>query len=334
MWTVSALILVLGILAIAVLFWIFVPHPHLPLESLREENQRRLDRKQPVLWVEKAWEEDGYIETPYGLTHYYMLGPEDGERLVFVHGITAGSPCFPQFLEGLAEQGFRICTYDLFGRGFSDSPGVHYNEGLYVTQLYFVVSKLKWERCHLVGLSLGGGIAASFASQFPELIETLSLIAPAGLLEALPPIAHVLQTPFIGPIVWHALGRKILVTLSESNYKTSKIDENVRRTMAMTAYMVKHHPGLMRAYYSTVKHFPICGLDHRFAKLEKLLPGRVGVVWGNRDTVVPFYLLQKFTYLVPSARVFVLKGEGHSVCVENPKVCIEAVKEIVDSYHK
>ena len=71
-------------------------------------------------------------------------------------------------------------TYDLYGCGFSASPGVHYDEGLYTTHLLLTAQSLGWSKFHLVGLSLGGGIASSFSSQFPDMVLTLSLIAPAG----------------------------------------------------------------------------------------------------------------------------------------------------------
>ena len=266
-------------LGIALGCWLLVPHPAVPLGSLREVNARRRDAQLSVLWEEAAWPESGYVASPLGQTHYYFLGPLDGEPLVFVHGITAGSPCFPDLIEGLAAAGFRVMTYDLYGRGFSASPGVHYDEGLYTTQLLLTVRALGWSNFHLVGLSLGGGIASSFSSQFPDMVKTLSLIAPAGLLSGLPPVATLLQTPWIGPILWHGLGRKFIIRLSERNYVQAKTPSlQVKRTMAMTRYLVEHHPGVMRAYYSTVQHFPLCGMNETYRKLENLLSGRVGVV--------------------------------------------------------
>ena len=272
------LFLIAGGLGIALAWWLLVPHPAASLGSLKEVNARRRDADLSVLWEEAAWPESGYVESPLGQTHYYLLGPVDGQPLIFVHGITAGSPCFPDFIEGLAAAGFRVMTDDLSGRGFSASPGVHYDEGLYTTQLLLTAQSLGWSKFHLVGLSLGGGIASSFSSQFPDMVLTLSLIAPAGLLKGLPPVATLLQTPWIGPILWHGLGRKFLIRLSERNYiqamtgKTPSLQ--VKRTMAMTRYLVEHHPGVMRAYYSTVQHFPVCGMDGTYKKLENLFLAR------------------------------------------------------------
>lgn len=79
-------------------------------------------------------------------------------------------------------------TQDLFGRGYSDAPGdVEYDTRLFVTQILLVLasSRLAWTGeggLSVVGYSLGGGIAANFAAAFPHLVETLVLLAPAGLI--------------------------------------------------------------------------------------------------------------------------------------------------------
>lgn len=73
---------------------------------------------------------------------------------------------------------------DLYGRGYSDAPISSYNTNLYTTQLAFLMQYLKWEKANIVGLSMGGAIAASFTSQFPHLVdEGVGLIASAGLME-------------------------------------------------------------------------------------------------------------------------------------------------------
>lgn len=110
-------------------------------------------------WNVEHWKESVTRESnsPFGPTRYTLLGPENGPRLVFIHGITASACAFPEFIQGLADSGFRVLVYDLFGRGFSAAPAAQYNDSLYVTQLYFLCADLGWNSFHLVGSSLGGG---------------------------------------------------------------------------------------------------------------------------------------------------------------------------------
>jgi len=73
---------------------------------------------------------------------------------------------------------------DLYGRGYSDAPQTTYDVNLYTMQLALLMQYLKWDKAHIVGLSMGGGIAAAFVAQFPHLVdEGVGLIASAGLIE-------------------------------------------------------------------------------------------------------------------------------------------------------
>lgn len=79
---------------------------------------------------------------------------------------------------------------DFFGRGYSDAPlDVPYDDRLYTTQILLVLasSPLPWtgsSAFHLVGYSLGGALAASFAAYHPHLLRSLTLICPGGLVRA------------------------------------------------------------------------------------------------------------------------------------------------------
>jgi len=81
-------------------------------------------------------------------------------------------------------------SQDLFGRGFSDGIGdLPHDARLYTTQMLLALasSPLPWTGTNglrLLGYSLGGGVAVHFANSFPHLVESLVLLAPAGLIRA------------------------------------------------------------------------------------------------------------------------------------------------------
>ncbi|KAI7286961.1 putative alpha/beta hydrolase [Hortaea werneckii] len=130
------------------------------------------------------------VDTPYGNIRVYEWGPEDGRKILLVHGISTPCIALANLADSLVEKGCRVMLFDLFGRGYSDTPDPArhpQDTQLFSSQILCVLasSKLAWtgpNRFTLVGYSLGGGIGASFASYFPELVEGLVLIAPSGLL--------------------------------------------------------------------------------------------------------------------------------------------------------
>jgi pimeloyl-ACP methyl ester carboxylesterase len=110
--------------------------------------------------------------------------------VLFVHGISTSCVTLGRIAEGLVARGCRVLLFDLFGRGFSDGVGdLPHDERLYLSQMLFVLasSPLSWTgsdatAIRVVGYSLGGGIAVHFANAFPDLVESLVLLAPAGLI--------------------------------------------------------------------------------------------------------------------------------------------------------
>lgn len=129
------------------------------------------------------------VSTPYGTIRVFEWGPESGERVLLLHGI--GTPCLA--LGGMAAElvdagKCRVMLFDLFGRGYSDAPSdLPYDVRLYTSQILLVLasSNLPWtgdEGFHLVGYSLGGGITVSFATYFPYMLRSLTLVAGSGLI--------------------------------------------------------------------------------------------------------------------------------------------------------
>ncbi|KAH9909370.1 alpha/beta-hydrolase [Xylariomycetidae sp. FL2044] len=128
------------------------------------------------------------VATPYGNTRVYEFGPEDGRKVLMIHGISTSCMTLKDIARPLAEKGCRVMLYDIFGRGYSDAPAdVPYDTRLFITQILLVLasSPLSWtgsDGLNVIGYSLGGGIAASFAAAFPDMVQTLVLLAPAGLI--------------------------------------------------------------------------------------------------------------------------------------------------------
>ncbi|KAI1466798.1 alpha/beta-hydrolase [Daldinia caldariorum] len=128
------------------------------------------------------------VVTPYGNIRVYEFGPEDGRKVLFLHGISTSCMTLKSIAMPLAEKGCRVMLFDLFGRGFTDAPAdVPYDTRLFVTQILLVLasSSLPWtgdNGLSIIGYSLGGGIAANFAATFPHMVESLVLLAPSGLI--------------------------------------------------------------------------------------------------------------------------------------------------------
>ena len=128
------------------------------------------------------------VETPYGFIKVFEWGPEDGEKVLLLHGISTPCLSLATLAEALVAQGCRVMLFDFFGRGYSDTPtDIPYDIRLYTSQILLVLasSHLSWtgdNAFHLIGYSLGGGIAVPFTRHFPHMVTSLVLIAGGGLV--------------------------------------------------------------------------------------------------------------------------------------------------------
>lgn len=97
-----------------------------------------------------------------------------GETVVLIHalGLDLGS----WWLQSpVLEERFRVLAYDVRGHGASSKPAGPYSIALFAADLFALLGALRIDRCHLVGLSMGGMIAQKFAADHPERVRRLVL---------------------------------------------------------------------------------------------------------------------------------------------------------------
>ena len=132
-------------------------------------------------------------------------GDADDPLVVLVHGAAASMDWWdPGLCEAIAARGRRVVRYDHRDTGQSTTgrPGhPAYDGGALERDLVALVEALG-PPAHLVGLSMGGGIAQSVALQRPELVSGLTLVATTGvggLPDGLPGTAPSLAAWFADP---------------------------------------------------------------------------------------------------------------------------------------
>ncbi|KAK4232242.1 Alpha/Beta hydrolase protein [Podospora fimiseda] len=130
------------------------------------------------------------VDTPYGRLKVFEWGPENGEKVLLLHGISTPCLSLGDVGDALVSNGYRVMTFDFFGRGYSDTPtDIPFDMRLYTTQILLALasSQLPWtgnDGFHLVGYSLGGGLAIPFARSFSHMVRSVICIAGGGLIRS------------------------------------------------------------------------------------------------------------------------------------------------------
>ena len=137
----------------------------------------------------------------FGVVHYQLDGPRDGELCVWVHGLGDFSYRSDLLAATLIEAGYRVLRFDFFGRGWSDTPAAaRYDMEMFIGQMraLFETLTLGGKPKTLIGHSMGGLIAQGYTEKFPSDVVRLVLLAPAGVMtsSAMPPCLPGLQCLF------------------------------------------------------------------------------------------------------------------------------------------
>lgn len=116
--------------------------------------------------------------TVYGTKiHYAEAG--SGPTVILLHGL-GGNWTNWAFNIGTLAAKYHVFVPDQIGFGKSDKPLINYSIGTYVDFLDQFCKQLKIERASLVGVSMGGWIAAAYTVAFPEKVDRLVLVDAAG----------------------------------------------------------------------------------------------------------------------------------------------------------
>ncbi|MHA2251470.1 MAG: alpha/beta fold hydrolase [Candidatus Kariarchaeaceae archaeon] len=103
---------------------------------------------------------------------FYELGGE-GQTIVFIHGFTLDHRMWDDQFRFFTAS-FQVLRYDVRGYGTSEAPSSkpysHHED------LYGLMRLHDLDKVHLVGLSMGGGIAINYALQYPETLHSLTLL--------------------------------------------------------------------------------------------------------------------------------------------------------------
>ncbi len=100
-----------------------------------------------------------------GITIFYEDSAPDGggPAVVLIHGHSVDLRIWDEQVPALTAAGYRVIRYDVRGHGRSTAPPTGYTWENYAADLGGLLDGLDVDAAHLVGHSMGGGIALQFA---------------------------------------------------------------------------------------------------------------------------------------------------------------------------
>lgn len=262
-----------------------------------------------------------------GLTHYRWFGPTRGPIVVCVHGLTTPSFVWGGLANGLVKMGFRVLTYDLYGRGYSDRPNGLQDREFFLTQLEDLLEHEKVEGDFtLIGYSMGGAIATAYAAAHPSRIRELVLLASAGLVTNPGKIGQFIRNrPGIGDWLMHALYPRLHI-------KGTEAERSLRSSVPSIVDLQQREltfKGFVPAVLSSLRGILSEDMGPDLKSLHQQGVPMLAI-WGGIDDVVPISSLGRMSEQARSAKQEVIDAAGHGL----PYTHTQEVLEVIAANHR
>jgi pimeloyl-ACP methyl ester carboxylesterase len=218
-----------------------------------------------------------------------------GEPLVFFHG--GGTVDGFDFAEAWADR-FRVIVpyHPGFGESGDDPTFTELHD--YVMHYLELFDALKLDRFNLVGLSLGGNLAARFACEHGHRVKKLGLIAPFGVIDPLNPMLDILAVPGDQVPALLVSNFDVLKKRLPEKPDLDFIGDRYREATTL-ARLLWERPG-----------------DPKFMRYLHRIKVPTMIVWGDEDKIIPVQQAETWRRFIPNADIRIYKGAGHLVHLE------------------
>ena len=260
-------------------------------------------KRSPVTEVDRAAAPGRMVTLTQGQTYIRWHGPVRGPVIVAIHGLTTPSQVFNDLAGRLGALGYRVLSYDLYGRGLSDRVPGPQDAAFFLRQLDDLLTDQGLdEDVILMGYSMGGAIAAAFAAAQPHRIGRVILLAPAGMETVESRFwGNARRLPVAGDWLAGVFGPHVLSTeLSRPSPMADVLDGELRRR------------GYLAAILSSRRHFLYQPQEQAQRHLGREdVP--VTAIWGGRDKVIPLRALGLLSQWNRNTRQEVVQDAGHGL---------------------
>ncbi|WP_253259319.1 alpha/beta fold hydrolase [Subtercola boreus] len=254
-----------------------------------------------------------------------------GDPVLLLHGIGQSLEDWSEQHDRLSEN-HTVYSLDLPGFAYSERlTGTATLEGLASILPAFLDAVGLTEPLPVIGNSLGGAVAMTFAVAHPERVSSLVLADSAGFGAEVTLVLRLLAIKPLGALLMRPNPANSKRTVESVFYdKTLATDARIRHSFALarrrahaqTTLDVAHDLGTLRGVRPEWR----TRLLARVSRLD--IP--VLVLWGDHDHVLPFSQHSAATKALPHASAHVFERTGHMPQIERPDEFRDVVEQFLE----
>lgn len=231
------------------------------------------------------------VELDGGCFRYQSTGT-GAEALVFLHGFNSQLSIWNTVWPLLVEAGHSI-RLDIAGYGGSDWPSASYSLPMQAARVIMFMDALGLTRVTLVGVSMGGSLAAWIAAHHPDRVKGLLLLAPSG---------------YPGALRYRGLFGKLLLSDAPNRWATQ---------LARTALYRRLYPRSRALHALTVA----ASYGEPWARALEAIRVHAWLLWSRGDATVPFSYADAVTRAIPASTLVPLADRvGHDIPANRPEL--------------
>lgn len=280
------------------------------------------DRPRAALEQKYALPPSTFLDVAGLRMHVRDTGPRDAPAIILLHGFGASLHTWEDWARVLDAE-YRVIRFDLPGFALTGpDPTGDYSDARSVAVLLALMDRLGIMRATIVGNSMGGRIAWTFAATHPDRTAKLVLMAPDGF--ASPGLSYGVA-PAV-PLMMRALPYVLPTPLLRATLTPAYADASV-----MTDDLVAQYRDMMLA--PGVRRAIIDRLPQTVLARPKPLLHRINaptlLLWGEKDRMIPVANAAAYLREIPGARLVTFADLGHLPHEEAPGRSLQALRALL-----
>jgi pimeloyl-ACP methyl ester carboxylesterase len=267
-----------------------------------------------------------YLRAPTDMTevdgvtlHVRDDGPKDAPAIVMLHGFGSSLHTWEAWAQAL-QGDHRVIRIDLPGAGLSPPDATNsYTDAHSIDLILGLLDQRGIARASLIGNSLGGRIAWTFAATHPERTNKLILISPDGFAS---PGFEYGKAPDVPPML-QAMQYVLPKFLLQMNLEPGYGDVAKLTSAAVDRYHdLMLAPGARAALLERMKQTVLVDPE----PLLRSIKAPVLLLWGEKDAMIPFSNAADYTRNLPNSRLVSFPALGHVPHEEAPVESLAPVR--------
>jgi pimeloyl-ACP methyl ester carboxylesterase len=264
--------------------------------------------------------ETQYLHFDNYKVHFLKKG--NGSPILLIHGGGTWMYSWRNIIDSLS-QSHTVYACDMPGHGYTvaeKEPKYNLDDFAYFIDSFlnhFNIDKIK-----IIGNSWGGGWALYYAEKFPDKVEKLILIDPAGLNVKDVFEWEILKYPLLGELASKMVTKNAVKKAFQKVYVNQTLVDSVLIEEAYKPLKIKQN---QRAMYKIKRHCKWKITEKQMVNIT--IPTKI--IWGEKDNYLNVKHAKSYAAKIKTSDLTIMKNCGHTPHEEQPNETLKILKDFL-----